>query len=132
MAMFVIAGGFRIIGAQPDGDSIHFTANDPTKWDLITGLSRDTRNCPVTVMRTARWWPRDLPVRGHLACAGQVKAFTPLPAIAWDSRMLSPLVWQRWAWCRSRSTVAVASVLGISSSNPAGCRLELIAIERFS
>jgi hypothetical protein len=25
-----------------------------------------------------------------------------------------------------------ASVLGISSSNPAGCRLELIAMERFS
>ncbi len=35
-------------------------------------------------------------------------------------RMLSPLVWQRWAWCMSRSTVAVARVLGISSSNPTG------------
>jgi len=38
--------------------------------------------------------------------------------------MLSPLVWQRWAWCSSRSTVAVAvavaRVLGMSSSNPLG------------
>ena len=29
-----------------------------------------------------------------------------------------------WAWCMSRSTVALAMVLGISSSNPAGCRFE--------
>jgi len=56
----------------------------------------------------------------------------PWPASAWVSRTLSPLVWQTWAWCRSRSTVAVASVLGISSSNPDGCRFELIAIDRFS
>jgi hypothetical protein len=46
--------------------------------------------------------------------------------MAWDRRTLSPRVWQRWAWCRSLSTVAVARVLGISSSNPAGCRFELI------
>jgi len=30
------------------------------------------------------------------------------------------VVWQTWAWRRSRSTVAVARVLGISSSNPIG------------
>ena len=30
------------------------------------------------------------------------------------------IAWQTWAWCMSRSTVAVASVLGISSSNPDG------------
>src|SRR5947207_11062940 len=59
-------------------------------------------------------------------------ATTPAPASAWDRRTLSPLVWQTWAWCSSRSTVAVARVLGISSSNAAGCRFELIATERFS
>jgi endonuclease YncB( thermonuclease family) len=37
MAMFLIAGSFRATGAQPDGDSIHFTPDDPRKWDLITG-----------------------------------------------------------------------------------------------
>ena len=37
MAMFLIAGSFRITGAQPDGDSIRFTPDDPAKWDLITG-----------------------------------------------------------------------------------------------
>jgi transposase len=45
---------------------------------------------------------------------------------------LSPVVWQTWAWCSSRSTVAVASVLDMSSSNAAGCRFELIATDRFS
>jgi hypothetical protein len=41
--------------------------------------------------------------------------------------MLSPLVWQRWAWCSSRSTVAVAvaRVLGMSSSNPLGSYNEI-------
>ncbi len=37
-----------------------------------------------------------------------------------------------WAWWRSRSTVALAMVLGISSSNPAGCRFDDRAMERFS
>jgi hypothetical protein len=45
--------------------------------------------------------------------------------------MESPLVWQTWAWCRSRPTVAVARVLGMSSSKPAGCRFEEISTERF-
>jgi hypothetical protein len=44
MAMFLIAGGFRITGAQPDGDSIRFTPDDPAKWDLITGPNRVKRN----------------------------------------------------------------------------------------
>jgi hypothetical protein len=43
MAMFLIAGSFRITGAQPDGDSIRFTPDDPANWDLITG-SRVKRN----------------------------------------------------------------------------------------
>ena len=29
MAMFLIAGNFRVTGAQPDGDSIRFTPDDP-------------------------------------------------------------------------------------------------------
>ena len=37
MAMFLIAGRFRITGAQPDGDSIRCTPNDPGKWALSTG-----------------------------------------------------------------------------------------------
>jgi hypothetical protein len=44
MAMFLIAGSFRITGAQPDGDSIRFTPDDPAKWDLITGPNRVKRN----------------------------------------------------------------------------------------
>ena len=62
----------------------------------------------------------------------QFNGLTPRPASAWVSRTLSPLVWQTWAWCRSRSTVAVARVPGISSPNPDGCRFGLNATDRFS
>ena len=96
-------------------------------------VSRDSRNCPVAVMRWARWWPPDLPSGGLQDCPDdQFNAFTPSPVRAWDRRTLSPLVWQRWAWWSSRSTVAVANVLGMSSSNPDGCRFELTATERRS
>ena len=44
MAMFLIAGRFRITGAQPDGDSIRFAPNDPAQWDLITGPNKVKRN----------------------------------------------------------------------------------------
>jgi hypothetical protein len=44
MAMFLIAGSFRVTGAQPDGDSIRFTPDDPAKWDQITGPNRVKRN----------------------------------------------------------------------------------------
>jgi hypothetical protein len=43
-----------------------------------------------------------------------------------------PPVTTMWAWCNSRSTVAVAKVLGMISSNPDGWRFELIARERRS
>jgi hypothetical protein len=43
MATFLIAGSFRVAGAQPDGDSIRFTPDDPANWDLITG-TRVKRN----------------------------------------------------------------------------------------
>jgi hypothetical protein len=45
MAMFLIAGSFRITGAQPDGDSIRFTPDDPAKWDLITGPNKPPPRC---------------------------------------------------------------------------------------
>ena len=44
MGMFLIAGSFRVTGAQPDGDSIRFTPNDPAHWDLITRPNRVKRN----------------------------------------------------------------------------------------
>ena len=44
--------------------------------------------------RTARWWPGVLPV------AQLVSGVTPLPAVAWVRRMLSPAVRTTWAWCR--------------------------------
>jgi hypothetical protein len=37
-------------------------------------VSRDIRNCPETVMRTARWWPSDLPGDGHQTCRGRVRS----------------------------------------------------------
>ena len=44
MGMVVIAGTFTVQGAQPDGDSVRFTPDDPTQWDLITGTNRVKRN----------------------------------------------------------------------------------------
>ena len=44
MAMFLIAGSFRVMGAQPDGDSIRFTPDNLANWDLITGPNRVRRN----------------------------------------------------------------------------------------
>ena len=42
--MFLIAGRFDVIGAQPDGDSIHFTPDDPARWEWITRPYRVKRN----------------------------------------------------------------------------------------
>ena len=97
-------------------------------WNLPRG-GRET--CPVAVTR-------ELPGDGHGICPGadhhrpgaQLKGLTPCPARACDRRTLSPVVWQMWAWCSSRSTVAVASVLGMSSSNAAGWRLEEMAAQQ--
>ena len=68
----------------------------------------------------------DLP-RGQL-----VSGLTLLPRVAWVTRIESPLVMTTWAWWSSRATVALAIVLGISSSKPAGCRFDESAMERFS
>jgi Transposase DDE domain group 1 len=92
-------------------------------------------------LSSPRWRSLDLPGDGHEdSLRGreiskddhQASGITPLPAVAWARRTLSPWVAQRWAWCSSRSTVAVARVLGMISSKPAGWRLELTATERFS
>jgi hypothetical protein len=42
--MFLITGSFGITGAQPDGDSIRFTPDDPAQWDLITRPNRVKRH----------------------------------------------------------------------------------------
>ena len=85
--------------------------------------------------------PVDMPTGGHPFCPVVAicsardqfpSGLTPFPRVAWVRRIESPVVMTTWAWCMRRSTVALAMVLGISSSNPAGCRLEDRAIERFS
>src|SRR3954470_7054950 len=35
--MLVISGPVAIVHSEPDGDSVHFTANDPSEWDLLRG-----------------------------------------------------------------------------------------------
>lgn len=58
---------------------------------------------------------------------GQFNGLTPLPEVAWASRKLSPWVTTMRAWWGSRSTVAVARVLGMISPNPSGSWLEVCA-----
>ncbi|MFE3203792.1 nuclease [Embleya sp. NPDC055664] len=48
MPMLLIQGSFHIIGAQPDGDSLHFTPDDPTEWDLVQGRHRVRHNSAGT------------------------------------------------------------------------------------
>ncbi len=72
--------------------------------------------------------PREVPT-----CLAQPRGTTPLPDVASAKRKLfSPSVTTTWAWWSSRSTVAVASVFGMSSSKPAGWRFEDTATERRS
>ena len=78
--------------------------------------------CPVADSRTAQWRPAELPSGGQVFCP-QASGVTPFPAVAWVSRMLSPAVRTMWAWCSSRATVALAMVLGINSSKPAGVKV---------
>lgn len=68
--------------------------------------------------------PPDLPeemATGRVGGSGQ--GFHPLSGEGLGQAELSPLV-GRGAWWDSRSMVAVARVLGMSSSNPEGCRFE--------
>ena len=77
------------------------------QWRTVELPGGGQQNCPVVAGCSARW-------------VQLVSGVTPFPAVAWVRRMLSPAVMTTWAWCRSRSTVALAMVLGMSSSKPAG------------
>ncbi|MEV7544931.1 thermonuclease family protein [Streptomyces sp. NPDC089915] len=37
MPMLLIKGFYEIKGTQPDGDTVHFTADDPAEWSLVGG-----------------------------------------------------------------------------------------------
>jgi len=78
---------------------------DRTQFELewpgtLGSAHRRQRTCPVAATKP--------PGASLLAVVGHVSGVTP------DRRWLgtgepdSPEVWQMWAWCRSRSTVAVA------------------------
>jgi len=91
-------------------------------WDRK--LSRASGLCPLTDRRTARGWPAELPGGGRGYCPGSVgQGRDPLLVVAWVRRMLSPAVSTTWAWCRNWSTVALAMVLGMSSSKPGGVQV---------
>ncbi|HZE48416.1 MAG TPA: hypothetical protein VE074_02570 [Jatrophihabitantaceae bacterium] len=44
MPFLVIAGEYRVVGAQPDGDSIRFYPDDPSQWDDVGGSYAVQRN----------------------------------------------------------------------------------------
>jgi len=44
MPFLVIGGEYRIVGAQPDGDSIRFYPDDPSQWDDVGGPYAVQRN----------------------------------------------------------------------------------------
>jgi endonuclease YncB( thermonuclease family) len=44
MPMLTLSGTYRIVGAQPDGDSIRFYPDDPSQWDLVPGPTKVQRN----------------------------------------------------------------------------------------
>ncbi|WP_405721831.1 nuclease [Streptomyces sp. NBC_01537] len=48
MPMLLIKGSYRVKGSQPDGDSIHFTPDDPAQWDLVGGAHPVKRNAAGT------------------------------------------------------------------------------------
>ncbi|MFE2561716.1 nuclease [Streptomyces sp. NPDC059352] len=44
MPMLLIKGSYHIIGARPDGDTVHFTPDDITEWDLVGGIHKVEHN----------------------------------------------------------------------------------------
>src|SRR5216684_191148 len=107
----------------------------------------DPKTAVVAVRGTVKGH-RDFPVGGQLISlrvdrlcpcrrsadlpAGPVSGVTPFPAVASARRRLVPSLRMRWAWCSSRSTVAVARVLGVIVSSPLGCRFEVTIRDRRS
>jgi hypothetical protein len=103
----------------------------------IAVISREQRSTwlDIAVLFTRHfdidWWPsKRTPTHHHLAIQ------TSPPPIGQqqdlEDQTCVPVVMTMWAWCMSRSTVALAIVLGMSSSKPAGCRFDDSAMERFS
>ncbi|MGW3318001.1 thermonuclease family protein [Streptomyces fungicidicus] len=37
MPMLLIKGVYGVVGSQPDGDTVRFTADEPSEWDLVGG-----------------------------------------------------------------------------------------------
>ncbi|WP_329469068.1 thermonuclease family protein [Streptomyces sp. NBC_01723] len=37
MPMLLIKGFYNVTGSQPDGDTVHFTADEPSEWSLVGG-----------------------------------------------------------------------------------------------
>src|SRR6266496_3495428 len=101
--------------------------------EAADGVVKGHRDFPVGGQLISLW------VDGLCPCgrsadlpAGQVSGVTPLPAVASARRRLVPSVRTRWAWCSSRSTVAVARVLGMIVSRPLGCRFDVTIRDRRS
>ncbi|MEU0009214.1 nuclease [Streptomyces sp. NPDC006314] len=44
MTMLLIKGSFQVKGTQPDGDTIHFTPDDPGEWDLLGSGGRAVKH----------------------------------------------------------------------------------------
>src|SRR5262245_38304148 len=42
--MLCLAGTFRVVGSQPDGDSLHFVPDDPADWAKVPGPTAVRRN----------------------------------------------------------------------------------------
>ena len=146
------AGRSRRAGRGPPVRRRHRGKNVATASRSTSTSSRPTPEVPARgdrptgspcqrSLRSPQPRTEEFPTVGHdnspLAAIGfspgpQLSRITPFPDVACLSRTLSPVVSHRWAWWSSRSTVAVARVFGMSSSNPAGCRLEDTATERFS
>jgi endonuclease YncB( thermonuclease family) len=47
MTMLLIKGSFQVKGTQPDGDTVHFTPDDPTEWNLVGGGRREVKHDAV-------------------------------------------------------------------------------------
>ena len=81
-------------------------------------------------MGSAQWRTAELPVGGQQNCPFVANRFALGSVGEWRHPLSGGGLGEAdavagghltmWAWCSSRSTVALAMVLGMSSSNPAG------------
>jgi endonuclease YncB( thermonuclease family) len=51
MPMLLVTGTFRVTHSEPDGDSVHFIANDDTVWDRVGGSHAVERHNGVVQLR---------------------------------------------------------------------------------